>query len=88
MKALQVEPTVSLLNKAQDLMMVVSAWEVTPPCAQVSKPWPCVRARGLDMQGETCQGDQEPLGEVEPAHPNQQGMFGRAHDDRCPLQEP
>ena len=30
MKALQVEPTVSLLNKARDLMMVVSAWEVIP----------------------------------------------------------
>ena len=40
------------------------------------------------MQGETCQGDKEPLGEGEPAHPNQQGTFGRAHDDRCLLQEP
>merc|ERR1711888_15945 len=29
-KALQVEPTVNLLNKARDLMLVVSAWEVTP----------------------------------------------------------
>merc|ERR1711867_353487 len=28
-KALQVEPTVDLLNKARDLMLVVSAWEVT-----------------------------------------------------------
>merc|ERR1712121_528773 len=29
-RALQVEPTVDLLNKARDLMFVVSAWEVTP----------------------------------------------------------
>ena len=29
-KALQVEPSVNLLNKARDLMLVVSAWEVTP----------------------------------------------------------
>ena len=28
-KALQVEPSVDLLNKARDLMLVVSAWEVT-----------------------------------------------------------
>ena len=29
-KALQVEPSVNLLNKARDLMLVVSAWKVTP----------------------------------------------------------
>merc|ERR1712120_68975 len=29
-RALQVEPTVDLLNKARDLMFMVSAWEVTP----------------------------------------------------------
>ena len=29
-KALQMEPSVDLLNKARDLMLVVSAWEVTP----------------------------------------------------------
>ena len=28
MKALEEEPTVSLLNKARDLMLMVSAWEV------------------------------------------------------------
>ena len=50
-KALQVEPTVNLLNKARDLMLVVSAWEVTPLVPKLESLGP-VYERGV----WTCKG--------------------------------
>ena len=49
--ALQVEPTVNLLNKARDLMLVVSAWEVTPLVPKLESLGP-VYERGV----WTCKG--------------------------------
>merc|ERR1711888_104095 len=51
MKALEEEPSVSLLNKARDLMMVVSAWEVTPHVSKLVNLGP-VYERGV----WTCKG--------------------------------
>ena len=50
-KALQVEPSVNLLNKARDLMLVVSAWEVTPLVPKLESLGP-VYERGV----WTCKG--------------------------------
>ena len=50
-KALEMEPTVSLLNKARDLMLVVSAWEVTPHVSKLTTLGP-VYERGV----WTCKG--------------------------------
>ena len=51
MKALKMEPTVTLLNKARDLMLVVSAWEVTPLVPKLESLGP-VYERGV----WTCKG--------------------------------
>ena len=62
MKALQVEPTVSLLNKARDLMMVVSAWEVTPHVPKLVNLGPVYERGVWTCKGRLAKGIKSLLG--------------------------
>merc|ERR1711895_285402 len=53
-KALQVEPTVNLLNKARDLIFMVSAWEVTPLVPKLESLGPVYEKGVWTCKGRLC----------------------------------
>ena len=62
-KALEQEPTVDLLNKARDLMLVVSAWEVTPHVPKLSTIGPVYERGAWTCKGRLGKGLEKLFGE-------------------------
>ena len=61
-EALMKEPTVDLLNKARDLMLVVTAWEVTPHVPELSTLGPLYKYGIWTCRGRLAKGLENLLG--------------------------
>ena len=61
-EALMKEPTIDLLNKARDLMLVVAAWEVTPHVPKLSTLGPVYEHGIWTCKGRLAKGLENLLG--------------------------
>ena len=61
-EALTKEPTVDLLNKAQDLMLMVAAWEVTPHVPRLPALGPVYEHGICTCKGRLAKGMENLLG--------------------------
>ena len=61
-EALNKEPTVNLLNKAQDLMLMVAAWEVTPHVPRLPALGPVYEHGICTCKGRLAKGMENLLG--------------------------